>query len=255
MNDREAVRTIDTGEPPARFARGWHCLGLADTLPGRRPARRRGVRHEAGGLRRLGRRTARARRVLPAHGRRPEHGHGQGRRGGLPVPRLALGRRRPVHPGPLRAPGAARGPGPGPGLTLEENRQLFVWNDPQGAPPPAGDHHPAHRGRVLRRVEQLDLGLGPHRRRELPRGGRQRGGHGALLLHPLRLPDLLQERARGPRRHPVPGDPGPAGRRRRLGLLRERRHHAALGGLLLRAVLHDRLPVARLPRHRRSSPC
>src|SRR6516165_12399097 len=24
------VRTIDAGAPPARFARGWHCLGLAD---------------------------------------------------------------------------------------------------------------------------------------------------------------------------------------------------------------------------------
>ena len=25
----DRVRTIDAGAPPARFARGWHCLGLA----------------------------------------------------------------------------------------------------------------------------------------------------------------------------------------------------------------------------------
>src|SRR3954470_2460332 len=30
MSDGEAVRTIDAGTPPARFARGWHCLGLAE---------------------------------------------------------------------------------------------------------------------------------------------------------------------------------------------------------------------------------
>ena len=29
MNDPDGVRIIDHGTPPARFARGWHCLGLA----------------------------------------------------------------------------------------------------------------------------------------------------------------------------------------------------------------------------------
>ena len=29
MNDRSGVRSIDAGAPPTRFARGWHCLGLA----------------------------------------------------------------------------------------------------------------------------------------------------------------------------------------------------------------------------------
>src|SRR5271157_255653 len=37
-------------------------------------------------------------------------------------------------------------------------------------------------------MDRLDLGLDPGRGRELPRGDRQRGGHGALLLRPLRLP-------------------------------------------------------------------
>ena len=27
-HDDVAVREIDTGTPPTRFARGWHCLGL-----------------------------------------------------------------------------------------------------------------------------------------------------------------------------------------------------------------------------------
>ena len=30
MTDRDGVRIIDRGAPPTRFARGWHCLGLAD---------------------------------------------------------------------------------------------------------------------------------------------------------------------------------------------------------------------------------
>jgi 3-ketosteroid 9alpha-monooxygenase subunit A len=30
MNDTAGVRTIERGAPPGRFARGWHCLGLAD---------------------------------------------------------------------------------------------------------------------------------------------------------------------------------------------------------------------------------
>ncbi|MSZ78138.1 MAG: Rieske 2Fe-2S domain-containing protein, partial [Actinobacteria bacterium] len=27
-----SVRTLDRGRPPERFARGWHCLGLAETF-------------------------------------------------------------------------------------------------------------------------------------------------------------------------------------------------------------------------------
>ncbi|RVW07081.1 3-ketosteroid-9-alpha-hydroxylase, partial [Prescottella agglutinans] len=26
--DTDEIRVIETGAPPARFARGWHCLGL-----------------------------------------------------------------------------------------------------------------------------------------------------------------------------------------------------------------------------------
>jgi 3-ketosteroid 9alpha-monooxygenase subunit A len=31
------VRLIDAGVPPTRFARGWHCLGLADSFRDGRP--------------------------------------------------------------------------------------------------------------------------------------------------------------------------------------------------------------------------
>src|SRR5215469_5602455 len=78
---------------------------------------------------------------------------------------------------------------------------------------------PPDRGRFLGRVDRLDLGLDPGRGRELPRGHRQRGGHGALLLHPLRLPHVLQERLRGTRRVAVPADAIPPGRGGRVELL------------------------------------
>ena len=256
MSDRDAVRTIDRGTPPARFARGWHCLGLADRVPRRRAARGAGVRHQAGGVRRLGGPPARARRVLPAHGRRPDAGHGQGRRGRLPVPRLALGRRRPVRAASPTPGGCRRAARTRSWLTLEQNGQLFVWNDPQGNPPRRARDDPADRGRVLRRVERLDLGHDPGRGRELPRGHRQRRRHGALLLHPLRVPDVLQERVRGAHRHAVPADQVAARTSRPARTTPTGGgDHAALRGLLLRAVLHDRLPVARLPRHRPSRAC
>ena len=103
-------------------------------------------------------------------------------------------------------------------LTLEQNRQLFVWNDPQGNPPPEHVTIPRIEGAFSDEWSQLDLGLDPGRRRELPRGDRQRRRHGALLLHPLRVPDVLQERARGAHRLAVPEHPGAAGRRDRLEL-------------------------------------
>src|SRR5882724_11080691 len=37
MNNPDAVRTIEAGRPPTRFARGWHCLGLADGFRDGRP--------------------------------------------------------------------------------------------------------------------------------------------------------------------------------------------------------------------------
>ena len=248
MNGRHGVRGTIAAPPPTRFARGWHCLGLADRFrePGPHAV-------EAFGTKLVVFADSHGRlHVLDAYCRHMggdlSRGHGQGRPGRLPVPRLALGRRTAGARG-SRTPRGCRSPrGPGPGVTLEQNQQLFVWHDPQGNPPPDRRDHPPDRGRVLRRVEQLDLGLDPGRGGELPRGHRQRRGHGALLLHPLRVPDVLQERARGAHRLAVPAHQGAAGHRDGLELRAGGGDHAAVGGLLLRAVVHDRLPVARLPR-------
>ena len=76
----------------------------------------------------------RPRRLLPAHGRRPDPGHGQGRRDRLPVPRLALGRRRQVQGDPLRPAGAAAGAHPEV-RTAIVNDQLLVWHDAEGSEP------------------------------------------------------------------------------------------------------------------------
>ena len=35
--DTASARLIDAGAPPTRFARGWHCLGLADTFRDGKP--------------------------------------------------------------------------------------------------------------------------------------------------------------------------------------------------------------------------
>ena len=70
------TRMLDHGTPPERFARGWHCLGLADSF-------RDGTPHgiEAFGGKVVwedskGELRQRARRLLPAHGRRPDPGLG-----------------------------------------------------------------------------------------------------------------------------------------------------------------------------------
>jgi 3-ketosteroid 9alpha-monooxygenase subunit A len=136
MNDRETVRTIDAGAPPTRFARGWHCLGLADSF-------RTGGPHaiEAFGTKLVVFADSRgALHVLDAYCR---HMGGDLSMGTVKGDAVAC----PFHdwrwggdgrcaevPYAHRVPPRARTRA---WLTLEENRQLFVWNDPQGAPPPA----------------------------------------------------------------------------------------------------------------------
>jgi 3-ketosteroid 9alpha-monooxygenase subunit A len=136
MSDRETVRTIDQGAPPSRYARGWHCLGLADTFRTGGPhaveafgtklvvfADSKGALHvldafcrHMGGDLSMG--TVKGDQVAcPFHDWR---WGGDGRCARVPY----------AHRVPPRARTRAW-------LTLEENRQLFVWNDPQGAPPPA----------------------------------------------------------------------------------------------------------------------
>jgi 3-ketosteroid 9alpha-monooxygenase subunit A len=135
MNDTAGVRTIERGAPPERFARGWHCLGLAERFRDSGPhavqafgtklvvfADSAGQLHvldgycrHMGGDLTLG--TVKGDAVAcPFHDWR---WGGNGRCQRIPYSR--------------RVPPAARTRS---WLTLEQNRQLFVWHDPQGNPPP-----------------------------------------------------------------------------------------------------------------------
>ena len=244
------IREIDTGTLPDRYARGWHCLGpVKDYLDGR-AARRRGVRHQAGGLRRLTRRRQDPRRVLPAHGRQPVSGHHQGRRDRLPVPRLALGRRRQVQAGALRQAHAATGPHARMADRCAQRPAVRLAR-PRGQPTATRGAHPGDPRVRQRRVDRLELELDAHRGLQLPRDHRQRHRHGALLLHPLRFPDVLQERLRGPHRLAVPAQRRPARRERPRDVVR--RGAPGFGGLVLRPVVHDQLAAQQLRRLSRPS--
>jgi 3-ketosteroid 9alpha-monooxygenase subunit A len=135
MNDLDGVRTIERGTPPARFARGWHCLGLAARFRDTGPhaveafgtklvvfADSAGQLHVLDGYCRhmggdLARGTVKGDAIAcPFHDWR---WGGNGRCVSIPYAR--------------RVPPAARTRS---WLTLEQNKQLFVWHDPQGSPPP-----------------------------------------------------------------------------------------------------------------------
>jgi 3-ketosteroid 9alpha-monooxygenase subunit A len=135
MNGSDGVRTIEQGTPPARFARGWHCLGLAARFRDSGPhavqafgtklvvfADSTGALHVLDGYCRhmggdLTRGTIKGDAVAcPFHDWR---WGGTGRCVAIPYAR--------------RVPPAARTRS---WRTLEQNQQLFVWHDPQGNPPP-----------------------------------------------------------------------------------------------------------------------
>jgi len=129
------VRHIDVGELRTRFARGWHCLGLAHTFRDGRPhaieafgqklvvfAGQDGTinvldaycRHMGGDL---SQGSIKGNEVAcPFHDWR---WGGDGRCKNVPYAKRV----------PLRARTKAW-------TTLEQNQQLFVWNDPEGNPPP-----------------------------------------------------------------------------------------------------------------------
>jgi len=135
MNDSDGVRTIEQGTPPARFARGWHCLGLAARFrdSGPHAVEAFGTKmvvfaDSAGHL-----------HVLDAYCR---HMGGDLTRGTIKGDAIAC----PFHdwrwggngrcqaiPYARRVPPAARTRS---WLTLEQNGHLFVWHDPQGSQPP-----------------------------------------------------------------------------------------------------------------------
>jgi 3-ketosteroid 9alpha-monooxygenase subunit A len=134
-NGDDGVRTIDVGAPPTRYARGWHCLGLADTF-------RDGSPHavEAFGTKLVVFADSRGElKVLDAYCRHMGGDLSQGTVKGDAVAcpfhdwRWGGNGRCVAIPYAKRVPPRARTRS---WITLEENKQLFVWNDPQGNPPP-----------------------------------------------------------------------------------------------------------------------
>jgi 3-ketosteroid 9alpha-monooxygenase subunit A len=130
-----AVRSIDAGAPPERFARGWHCIGLAADFHDGAPHAINAFntklvvfadsndelhvldaycRHMGGDL---SQGTVKGDAIAcPFHDWRWS---GQGRCVGIPYAKRV----------PLRARTRAW-------TTLERNGQLLVWHDPEGNPPP-----------------------------------------------------------------------------------------------------------------------
>lgn len=130
-----APRVIETEAPPARFARGWHCLGLADTF-------RDGKPHaiQAFGTKLVVFADS-AGKLSVLNGYCPHMG-GDLTMGVVKGDAVAC----PFHdwrwggdgkcqsiPYSRRVPPRARTKG---WPTLERNGQLYVWNDPQGSLPP-----------------------------------------------------------------------------------------------------------------------
>jgi 3-ketosteroid 9alpha-monooxygenase subunit A len=141
----QQVRTIEAEAPPARFARGWHCLGLAARFRDGGPhavqafgtklvvfADSSGALHVLDGYCRhmggdLTQGTVKGDAVAcPFHDWR---WGGDGRCAGIPYAR--------------RVPVAARTRS---WLTLERNGHLFVWQDAEGNPPPDDVTIPAIEG-------------------------------------------------------------------------------------------------------------
>jgi 3-ketosteroid 9alpha-monooxygenase subunit A len=135
MTDRDGVRTIDAGSLPTRYARGWHCLGLADRF---RPGGPHAV-HAFGTKLVVFADSSGELHVLDGYCR---HMGGDLTMGTIKGDQVAC----PFHdwrwggdgrcariPYARRVPPTARTRS---WLCHEQNKQLFVWNDPQGNPPP-----------------------------------------------------------------------------------------------------------------------
>src|ERR1700719_40702 len=150
----DQVRTIDAGPPPARFARGWHCLGLAGRF-------REGGPHA---VRAFGTKlvvfadSSGALHVLDAFCR---HMGGDLSRGTVKDDAIAC----PFHDWRwggdgwcVRIPYARRVPPPGPAPVVAHAGAEWApvrLACPAGQPPAARRDHPGDRGRRLSRLDQL----------------------------------------------------------------------------------------------------
>ncbi len=180
-----AVREIDAGTLPDRYARGWHCLGpVKDYLDG-----------EPHGIEAFGTHLV---VFADSHGDLHvldgycRHMGGNLAQGTIKGDEVAC----PFHdwrwggdgkcklvPYAKRTPRLARTRS---WTTDVRSGLLYVWHDHEGNPPPPGVAHPRTSRVRQRRVDRLALELDAHRGLQLPRDHRQRHRHGALLLHPLR---------------------------------------------------------------------
>lgn len=137
QSDEGAVREIEAGAAPTRFARGWHCLGLTRELGDGKP-------HtiNAFGQRLVVFRSGDGRlNVLDGYCR---HLGGDLSQGEVKGNEIACpfhdwrwggdGRCKSI-PYARRVPKLARTRA---WVTLEQDGMLFVWNDPEGNPPPEG---------------------------------------------------------------------------------------------------------------------
>ena len=213
------IREIDTGALPDRYARGWHCLGpVKDYLDGKP----HGV-EIFGTMLVVFADSQGDVKILDGYCR---HMGGNLSQGTIKGDEVAC----PFHdwrwggdgkcklvPYAKRTPRLARTRA---WTTDVRGGLLFVWHDHEGNPPPPEVRDPRHPRVRRRRVDRLAMEHDAHRGLQLPRDHRQRHRHGALLLHPLRPADVLQERLRGPYRVAVPAQRRPAGRERPGHLLR-----------------------------------
>ncbi|WP_430334700.1 Rieske 2Fe-2S domain-containing protein [Rhodococcus sp. ACT016] len=134
--DNEEVRMIDAGEAPARFARGWHCVGLTRELRDGKPH----SVHAFGTKLVVFADSSGDLQVLDAYCR---HMGGDLSQGEIKGDSVAC----PFHdwrwngkgkctdiPYARRVPPLARTRA---WTTMEKDGLLFIWHDPEGNPPPA----------------------------------------------------------------------------------------------------------------------
>src|SRR5690349_18158001 len=129
------ARALDQGVPPSRYARGWHCLGLAETFRDGKP---HAIRAFDGKLV-VWQDSEGELNVLDGYCR---HMGGDLTQGEVKGDEIACpfhdwrwgadGRCKGV-PYARRVPRTARTKS---WTALEQDGMLFVWNDPEGSPPP-----------------------------------------------------------------------------------------------------------------------
>ncbi|WP_280309773.1 Rieske 2Fe-2S domain-containing protein [Nocardia abscessus] len=135
MTTDPEIRVIDAGAPPARYARGWHCLGLAADFRDGKPHTVEIFGTELVVFAGSGGELS----VLDAYCRHMGGNLGDGRIKGDSIAcpfhdwRWGANGRCTGIPYGRRVPPRARTRS---WPTLEQNKQLFVWNDPEGNPPP-----------------------------------------------------------------------------------------------------------------------